>query len=370
MITQPADPTTSVVAPIDLGVSDAMNLAAQRLALNKFIMDKAVKDHRATMLARDLYDGGYGPHEPSCFLRRVLPFFFMSTRTSSSRPALVPTANTLGCCWRRNMKTFDADDVPAMVARLTDANKLLDGSLDTTSYAWIKPLGLIAPFEGKNRVDFLRGQGIDYIPAHVTEYSYPCSDRLSLYSIKVNGYSATWAVLDGRWVTNVENPSWTAPMMEAYGVGVSASWPSAFPAPELVMQALFGPRGTTTALGHPDAPDEPVIDLDTLKATEAYLREPISTTVTGLSNARIDPRFWLITACLSLLGLLGLAIAPDAWDTFRLAAAMVFSGAATAALLPFGPTIVLTQRRYVTKHPFLPLDRSPKHKATHNRSLG
>ena len=370
MTALPSDSTTSVVASIYLGVSDALNHAAQRMVMDKYIMDKAVKDHRASMLARDLHDGGYGPHEPRPFLRRVLPFFFLSSKITEARAALVPTSNTLGCSWLRSMKNFGADDVPAMVGQLTDTQKLLDGSLDTTSYAWIKPLGLIAPIEGKNRVDFLRGQGIDYIPAHVAEHSYPNPERLSLYSIQVNGFSATWAVLDGRWVTAVENPSWTVPMMEAYGVGAGASWPSDFPSPELVIQALFGPRGTTTALGHPDAPEEPIVDLDTVKATEAYLMEPMSAPIVGLSNTRIDPRFWLITASLLVLGLLGLAFAPETWDSLRLAAAMAFSCALTAALIPVFPGIALTQRRYVTKHPFLPLERSPKHKATRSRRLG
>ena len=369
MTTQPAADNTSAVATIQLGVCDAMSSTAQRLVRDKFIMDKAVADQGASMLARDLHDGSYGPHEPHCFLRRVLPFFFLRTSTSASRPALVPTANTLGCCWRRNMKTFGADDVPAMVGELTRTTKLLDGSLDTTSYAWIKPLGLIAPMEGKNRVDFLRSQGIDHIPANVTEYSYPSPERLSLYSIKVHGYSAIWAVLDGRWVMGVENPSWAVPMMEAYGAGVRTSWPSDFPAPERVMQALFSPRGTTSALGHPGAPDEPIVDLDTLKATEAYLVEPILATVTSLNSVRIEPRFWLITGCLAILGLLGLALAPGTWDTLRLAAAMVFSGALTAAILPFAATIVLTQRRYATKQPLLPLERSPKHQTTRSRCL-
>ncbi|MDY1219147.1 hypothetical protein ACM8BJ_23955 [Pseudomonas aeruginosa] len=370
MTTQPSDSTTSEVAPIHLGVSDALNHAAQRMVLNKYIMDRAVKDYRASMLARDLCDYGPIPHEPTPFLYRVLPFFFLSSKTSMSCPALVPTSNTLGGSWKRSMKNFDYDDVPAMVDKLTDAKKMLDGSLGATHYDWIKPLGLIAPSEGKNRVDFLRGQSIDYIPALVTEHSYPSPERLSLYRIQVNGFSAIWAVLDGRWVTGVENPSWTLPVMEAYCVGVSASWPSDFPAPELVIQALFGPRGTTTALGHPDAPEEPIVDLDTLKATEAYMNEPVPANLANLNNARIDPRFWLITASLTILGLFGLAVAPDTWDVFQLAAAMIFSGSLAAALLPLAAPIALTQRRYVTKHPFLPLERSPKHKATRSRRLG
>ncbi|MFU5275027.1 hypothetical protein ACM7YY_09885 [Pseudomonas aeruginosa] len=370
MTTQPSDSTTSEVAPIHLGVSDALNHAAQRMVLNKYIMDRAVKDYRASMLARDLCDYGPIPHEPTPFLYRVLPFFFLSSKTSKPCPALVPTSNTLGGSWKRSMKNFDYDDVPAMADKLTDAKKMLDGSLGATHYDWIKPLGLIAPSEGKNRVDFLRGQGIDYIPALVTEHSYPSPERLSLYSIKVNGFSAIWAVLDGRWVTGVENPSWTLPVMEAYCVAVSASWPSDFPAPELVIQALFGPRGTTTALGHPDAPEEPIVDLDTLKATEAYMNEPMSANLANLNNARVDPRFWLITASLTILGLFGLAVAPDTWDVFQLAAAMIFSGSLAAALLPLAAPIALTQRRHITEHPYLPLERSPKHKATRSRRLG
>ncbi|RMO08904.1 hypothetical protein ALQ48_200013 [Pseudomonas coronafaciens pv. zizaniae] len=42
--------------------------------------------------------------------------------------------------------------------------------------------------------------------------------RITIYRIQVSAFSATWAVLDGRWVENIPNPSWTLPLMKAYGV--------------------------------------------------------------------------------------------------------------------------------------------------------
>jgi len=358
---------TTPVQTIELGVNDRLNRAAQRLVKDKFLVDKSVAEHGAHMLARDLHDGGYGPHEPLPFLRLVLPFFFAITEVPGRQPALVPTANTLGCCWRWRGTDFADEQVQSLIGKLSDVSGLLDKSLDLASYAWIKELGLLAPMEGKNRVDFLRGQGIDLIPAYVSERSYPSPERIKIYLIQISSFTETWAVLDGRWVEKVENPSWTLPMMEAYGVKTSAVWPADFPEPELVVQTLFGYSGTNTALGHPDFPNEVVVDLETLGVATSFNRSELSCIALQLNSARIDPRLWLFSAALALASGLALILAPTNWDDFKLGAAMAFGAAISAALLPSLVPFMRTQRKHIGNLHSLPLELSPKHHGRRDR---
>ena len=46
---------------IDLGISEALNRAAQAVVRSKYILDTAATQFRPAILERDLYDGGYGP---------------------------------------------------------------------------------------------------------------------------------------------------------------------------------------------------------------------------------------------------------------------------------------------------------------------
>lgn len=358
------------IHPIQLDVSEPISLAARRLVLNKYLLDKAVKGNGGDMLGGDLYDGGYGPHEPLPFLGRVLPFFFMRTLASEERPALVPTSNTLGCSWRQSMSTFAGKDVPSTIQYLTDVDGLLAGTLDHACYAWIPALGLAAPMEGKNRVDFLRGQGVEFIPAYVKECQYLAPERIQLYAIGVGAVAETWAVLDGRWVEKVAHPSWTGPVMDAYGVPTHPVWPEVFPAPEEVLQAFLGREGVTAPMGHPDYPGRPLVDLETLQAVISYREEAMACRVGQLDQVRVNPKLWGICGALALIGLAGLAFAPAGWAGLREAAAFALGVGLTGAIMPALIPFLVTQRQRVSHSDHLPLDQAPKRGSKPARRLG
>lgn len=350
----------AVVHPVDLGISDELNSVVRAIVRNKHILDAAVSDQGAAMLARDLHDGDYGPHEPMPFLHKILPFPHAIERSPDYRPATVPTANAIGCSWNWRKKHLDENQAATRREKLSNTVALLDGSLDTTAYCWIKPLGLIVPSEGKNRVDFFREEGIDSIPADINECTYPTPDRIAIYNVEHNGFKATWAVLDGRWVENVPNPSWTLPLMTAYGARTARAWPSDFPKAELVVRALFEPSGTTTPLGHPDFGDAVVVDLETIRARAAYQSEVMPCAGLQLNHTKIDPRLWLISGALSLVSLLAMGLSPDSWTDFQIAAGILFGASFSAGFFPTLAPIFRTQRRNLDHQLQLPLELAPK----------
>lgn len=350
----------STIPSIQLDFSKPVNRAARQLVLNKYLLDKAVKEQGGDMLAGDLCDGAYGLHEPLPFLSRVLPFFFMRKLASEMWPALVPTSNTLGCSWRKSMSTFDGKDVQSTIQYLTDVDGLMARTLDDAYYAWFPALGLAAPLEGKNRVDFLRGQGVEFIPAYVNEGQYLAPERIQLYTISVGTNAETWAVLDGRWVEKVAHPSWTCPVMDAYGVSIRSAWPAELPAPEHVLQAFLGREGVTYPLGHPDYPGRPVVDLKTLQAVISYREEVMACRVGQLENVRVNPKLWAICGALVLIGLAGLSFAPVDWAILRGAMAFALGVGLTGAILPALAPFLLTQRQRVGHTDHLPLELAPK----------
>jgi len=361
-----AHAATSTQDPINPGVSDALDRVVQTIVHNKYLIDCAVADHGASMLARDLHDGAYGPHEPFPFLCHILPFYRTCERPDDGSPAyeygLVPTANTIGCSWRWRHKSLSAGEVESCRERLTDFAAMVRGKVDPATYAWVKPLGIFVPGEGKNRVDFLREEGIVAIPAKVYERTYPEPSRIVVYEIRKSAFSATWAVLDGRWVENVPNPSWTLPLMEAYGVNTGESWPSNFPEPELVQLALFQRKGATSPLGNPDFGNVPVVDLETIWAIEAFETEPVQATIFDMRDAKIDHRLWKVAAVVALGAGALLSLLPDTWNDARIIAGMAFGAAITAFVLPYAVPFVVTKRNALAKDAFLPLSRAPKEK--------
>jgi hypothetical protein len=242
---------------------------------------------------------------------------------------------------------------------LTDADALLAGTLNSASYHWIKPLGIIAPSEGKNRTDFLRGEGVELIPANVWEHTYPAAERLQIYEIEDGAFKETWAVLDGRWVQKVENPSWTNPLMQAYGVPVQQRWPRQFPSPKQVVLAMFERPGTTSPMGHPDHDYAPFVDLKTLEAISQYQTEEVRCAVLELKDIQIDRRIWACITTSFILGFLIWTLAPSAWTPLQ-GLAGVFVGIGLGGLAIFLKGVVTTDRRNLSNQIRLPLDRAPK----------
>lgn len=345
---------------IDLGISDELNRAAQAIVRSKCILDAAAAQIKPAILERDLYDGGYGPSNPLCFLHRIIPFAYTLERSHDKVFARVPTDNTIGCSWRWSRNSLDDAEREKCREKLDNEAALLSGKIDDASYIWVKPLGLIAPHEGKNRVDFFRGEGIESIPARVSEWGYVEPSRITLYAVKDNSFEATWAVLDDRWVELVAHPAWTTPLMAAYGVKTEKPWPASFPAPADVLLALFdSPRGNSP-LGDPDHKNATVIDLDTIKAIEEFQGERVQATVHDLKGVKIDPRIWRcslvgVVAAIALISLL-----PESWSDARILCGILLGAAGCAGMLPYLFNCITVPRSGLSKVEFLPADRCPK----------
>ncbi|WP_071547532.1 hypothetical protein [Pseudomonas aeruginosa] len=345
--------------PINLEVSERLSRAVQALAYNKFVMDRDVHQHSAGMLAGDLHDGAYGPAEPLPFLARVLPFMWAAAHAEGREYALVPTANTLGCSWRWRRRSLDDEKAQRLVQQLTDSRALQNDSLDRASYALVRPLGIFAPHEGKNRVDFLREEGIELIPAEVSYIDYPSADRLKLYRVAAGTFAEIWAVLDARWVERVPHPSWAIPLLNAYWVSLADEWPAQLAPIGDVMEAFLGRRGSTQALGHPDYRNAAVVDLEALNVSSEYQAERVPCPVIELQHAKVDPRFWLSAGAGLFVSTLATMWLPAGWIEARLVAGMAL-GAAFGALVAAVAPILRVRRRFVRNQSALPLRLAPK----------
>lgn len=371
MTTRGAEGGVGAVQKLDLNVPERLSNAARSLVWNKYLMDKAVATNGGAMLARDLHDGAYGPHEPVPFLYKIIPFMRTGDRTDKSILALVPTSHTVGCSWKWRGSQLEANEVNRRRCELTDEVALLNGHLNRTEYTWIKPLGIIAPGEGKNRVDFLREEGVDAIPAKVNERTYPSPERIKIYRVKCSGFYETWAILDDRWVQKVCNPSWTIPLMDAYGVSVSEIWPRSFPPPRHVVLALFESPGITSPLGHPEFEPNPIVDLDTIHATMKYQDEEISCAMFQLKHVKIGYHYWMIAAAGTVLSIVALGLSPHEWVSAQVIAGMVFGASTVGACIPFLTRVLAIKREHVKHQLPLPRHLAPKYReSVGNRKLG
>lgn len=352
-------PEDKAIRPIDLAISERLSRAVQDLAHNKYVMDLDVHQHSAGILAGDLHDGAYGPAEPLPFLARILPFMWAATPSDGREYALVPTANTLGCSWRWRRRSLDDERAQRLVLQLTDSRALESHSLDRASYALVRPLGIFAPNEGKNRVDFLREEGIEQIPAEVFYIDYPSADRMKLYRVEAGVFAETWAVLDGRWVERVAHPHWAIPVLNAYGVALEQEWPARFAPIGDVLGAFLGRRGSTQALGHPEHRNAPVVDLETLRVRSEYQAERVACPVIKLQHAKVHPRFWLSVGAGLFVSTLATMWLPAGWIEARLVAGMAL-GAAAGALVAVVAPVLRVRRRFYRDQSALPLQLAPK----------
>jgi len=349
------------VEPIEFGhVSPKLKEAVEQMVHCKYIMDNAVSSNWGAMLAGDLHAGGYGPHEPYSFLYKILPFISESCLDrGKSYKALVPTSHTLGCSWRWRTSSLTEDEIERLKVELTDTQALIDGTLNPAAYTYFKSLGIVAPSEGKNRCDFLRGQGIQSIPAEVSERGYPAPERIKIYNVEQSGFRAMWAVLDERWVQVISHPSWTIPILQAYGVTTSR-WPENYPLAEQVQLAFFESSGTTSAFGNPDLSNDDVVDLATITARGEHQSERITSSLIDLKHVCIDSRLWKSAGAAFLLSSIALVAAPSGWIELRIMAAMVWGGALTAACVPL-MSIIRTRRKDIKRELPLPLEKAPKY---------
>lgn len=353
------------VPPLAIETTDQLGVAVRSLVTNKYIMDKMVAEHGTAMLAGDLHGGGYGPHEPLCFFRLVFPF----VANDAKQPffALVPTAHTLGCSWAWRKSQISEEKAHQALKETQDVAALISGDIDPVIYHWIKPLGLICPSEGKNRVDLTRESGINTIPARVRERDYPDAARIKIYSVKFAGAEEPWAVLDDRWVQRIAHPRWALPVLVAYGVKFTSRWPSNYPSLHTVAMAFDQTLVyETSALGHPDYPNQSTVDLDTVAAEGNFANEGVVCAGFELRGVTIKPRVWLTAVITATVGTLALGMIPNEWISLKVAAGMGL-GAALGAIALFVSPVFSTSRKRLKKAHFLPPERAPKYKASQRR---
>ncbi|MCG9579088.1 hypothetical protein L1D14_23075 [Vibrio tubiashii] len=211
--------------------------AARQLSQLKFELDCKARSSPKN-IPDDLHGpctgGEYGPHFGRTFLSSILPF--LPNTFSSTTPVImnVPTTQVLGCSWRiwpdPNISQDEKDEVVAYINS--------DSGIVDTLYTYIPQLALFMAEEGKNRVNFCRYHSIPEIPARVLTMDYPSPGRIKIYTLSLAGGNDVWALLDGRYLQKVSHYAFVLPLMRAYGVTISDSWPDDLPPPsELVLHS-------------------------------------------------------------------------------------------------------------------------------------
>lgn len=220
------DPDRRVFSPlaeIHPQCSSLQRASAERVVRSKHALDD-------TLRTEDRLD-------PLEFIRGSLPFASFSDDPPWS--ALVPSELVIGCSWRYGPNPGGGLSDSQRHARRASALKpeMADPHCqDHAEFAFIRPLGLFAAHEGKNRVRLLRAFGDPLIPALVSPMDYPDPSRITRYIIPVAARMIVLLVLDGRWLARPEHYSQFAPILDAYGVA-TMSWPRDFPSARDVLAA-------------------------------------------------------------------------------------------------------------------------------------
>jgi hypothetical protein len=324
--------------------SEAVACEARKLVHCKYELDRAFAERGAQLLAGGLHDQELGPAEPMPFLRRVLPFLNEGEEHNGSELVMVPTSHTLGCSWRWRPRNLDLKQRAEAAKKLTDLDSLSKKPAERASYICFPELGIVAPSEGKNRVDFFREEGLAAIPAMVSIRTYPGPERIRIYEVKERAFERTWAVLDARWLEEISHPSWALPLLRAYGVEVAKSWPSTFPRPELVHSAFFERGGPSTGIGRRGFGDENTVDLDFLQDRMARQEEIVRCAASDIADVRISRRLWAAAMATLLAGLAVWMLTPESWSLAKGAGGILVGAAFGASFIALAPIIRAPQR--------------------------
>ena len=277
---------------------EQVRVAARELVDLKFRIDMAARGGTSGIpldLHGRMTGGEWGPHCGLEFFCSIIPFFPRDFETCSVTEMLVPTLHTFGCNWRWWPDRYCSDKDEHYIRR----HIFSDYGLKSTSYTFIPQLGLFCPSEGKNRVNFCRHRGIEYIPAQVYSHDYPEANRISVYVQDTAGGLDVWAVLDNRYVQKVTHYAFALPLLCAYGVEFPGKWPAGWPSiSDLLANQLCCTDDTTF--------HKPVIDMQAVRDTldrDENSREDgemyVKTNVVELPLAGLV-RFILIAMLLSL----------------------------------------------------------------------
>lgn len=296
-------------------VPEGLRRAVERFVEIKYIEDTflnaAGHPLRELLRARDL-DPFRNPWELvlDCF-----PFAepaFTPHMNERAFVAAVPTRQTLGCSWKWRPKDIAEAERPQLIETL----QTHPATISTAEYIWLRPLGLFAPHEGKNRVDFLRECGISTIPARVFARDYPAAERIKIYKVSLGGREERWAVLDDQWVQREPTLMLRAlPVLEAYGVSAyTEPWPHGYPAPLEVCEALE--RKAQNARDRPQG-RYPVVDLREVMLERKRADAETFCSLDELEDVHLRPRFWWFTSGIVFGGIVAEAVLPQHWAVLR-----------------------------------------------------
>ncbi|HHA1790737.1 hypothetical protein ACR9HU_23250 (plasmid) [Enterobacter ludwigii] len=307
--------------------------AARELVDLKFRIDMAARGGTSGIpldLHGTMTGGEWGPHFGQEFFCSIIPFFPRDFETCSATEMLVPTLHTFGCSWRWWPDRYCSDKDEHDIRR----HIFSDYGLKSTSYTFIPQLGLFCPGEGKNRVNFCRHHGIEYIPARVYPHDYPEANRISVYVQDTAGGLDVWAVLDNRYVQKVTHYAFALPLFRAYGVAFPGKWPAGWPSiSDLLANQLCCTDDTTF--------HKPVIDMHAVRDVlnrDKTSRENgemyVKTNLVGLPAAGML-RFVCVSLVLCVAALL-VSCFFTGWElgNIALALATFMAGGIAAVLLP------------------------------------
>jgi hypothetical protein len=262
----------------------------------------------ARMLAMSLgkcNDPGQTP-DPYNFARSVLPFWHWTNPSVGKHRGLIPLDRTVGHSWKWQPRLAEeiahGRDIEAFRTFLLHSERAAGQALSRAEAAWIRPLGLFMMHEGKNRIAFLAAEGESWMPAQVTEFSYPPAADLTLYEVDEAGSSVFVCVRQNRHAVILANPAWTLPILEAYGVKRGARL-------ERADEVLVGiRRGELDVTGRLTAP-ACGFDMKRLPTAEEMAYEAREQLLVSHENLKVSNRsiFWpwmTMTALLVIGGLL------------------------------------------------------------------
>lgn len=333
--------------------------AAQNIVCNKYEMDRAVRTSRAMLISNGLWDNDHSPKIALPFLSEIIPFLSMQGHKQDPFFARVPTAQTLGCSWKWSNAHLSEDKAREIIEKLNSDHGQLTATSDPASYIWIKALGLFAPGEGKNRVDFFRENDIATIPARVTELAYPEAERIKLYNVEQGQFSAVWAVLDDRWLQPLKHAAWCLPLLSAYGISLER-WPAYMPSPVDVQGALVDENAyvmmrfdSEAAMFHSST--LPTLDLDYLREQKQHSEEEIHYALFDVKTLKIKPAYWRVVGAACVISTVGLAAIGPMQETsptlqyLAMGLSVLFTAGITATVIPL-LKICSIQRRHANHH--------------------
>ncbi|BDU21583.1 hypothetical protein [Dyella sp. GSA-30] len=242
---------------------------------------------------------------PWDFVRTLIPFIGRSD--SQGMSAWVPTELVIGDSHNWRFEHLNATDREHRREIVMHPDRAVYGDHAGAEYVLISGLGIVASHEGKNRVRFLAAMGEEFIPAFVTKCDYPAAERIRTYEIEFGDREEVWAILDDRYLHRLSAPGLVLPLLQAYGVRHSRSWPGEMPKPREVMGYMDTMQAQTSErLAHRPLDLE---DVRREQLVEETGTDRVSVVFTEIATIHIDLRtmayaLGTIVVCILAIGLI------------------------------------------------------------------